>query len=125
MNILLFLALFTPFSHKPHVTTAKLVCTYCHTAPAKFGAEVGYPAVAKCALCHPQISRDTKIPAARIYKLADFVYFDHRFHLMNNVKCEDCHGAEAENNPTKMSFCQPCHVKTQAARGCNTCHETR
>jgi hypothetical protein len=24
-----------------------------------------------------------------------------------------------------MSFCQPCHVKTQAARGCNTCHETR
>lgn len=123
MTPLLFVALFAPFPHKPHVTAAKLKCADCHTAPAKFGGEVGYPAVTKCALCHAAIA--TPIPSARLYKLASFVYFDHRFHLMNNVQCEDCHGAEAGRDSTKMSFCQPCHVKTRAATGCNTCHEIR
>ena len=119
------LAFVAPFSHTPHVTRAKLKCAVCHTAPAKFGEEVSYPGVAKCALCHPQIAKDTKIPAARVYKLAEFVYFDHRNHVMNAVKCEDCHGEDASNNATKMSFCQPCHVKTRAPARCNTCHDTR
>ena len=125
MIALLLLAFAAPFSHTPHVTTAKLKCADCHTAPAKFGEEVAYPAVAKCALCHPQIDRTTKIPAGRIFKLKDFVYFDHRNHLMNAVACEDCHGAEASNDATKMSFCQPCHVKAKAPARCNTCHDTR
>ena len=122
---MLWLALAAPFSHKPHVETAKLKCLDCHTAPAKFGDAVGYPAVAKCALCHPKIEKDRAIPSARVFKLADFVYFDHRFHLMNNVQCEDCHGADAGRDSTKMSFCQPCHVKTKAASGCGTCHDAR
>jgi hypothetical protein len=123
---LLLLAWVAPFTHRPHVTTAKLVCSDCHTAPAKFGDPVGYPAVAKCALCHPKIDKDTAIPAKVSVKLAEFVYFDHRFHLMNAVKCEDCHGEDAGRaEVVKMSFCQPCHVKTRARAGCNTCHETR
>jgi hypothetical protein len=113
------------FSHKPHVETAKLKCLDCHTAPARFGAEVGYPAVTKCRLCHPQIAKDTMIPSARVFKLADFVYFDHRFHLVNGVVCEDCHGPDAARDSTKMSFCQPCHVKSHAAAGCGVCHEIR
>lgn len=123
---LLFLALAADFSHTPHIPTAKLKCADCHTAPAKFGDSIGYPAVAKCALCHPQIAKDTKIPAKRTVKLADFVYFDHRFHLMNAIKCEDCHGEDAGRaEVVKMSFCQPCHIKTKAPARCNTCHETR
>jgi hypothetical protein len=122
---LLVVAFLVPFSHKPHVTTAKLKCSDCHTAPVKFGDPVGYPKIAKCALCHPQIEKDRAIPSGRIYKLADFVFFDHRFHLNKEVRCEDCHGAEAANDSTKMTFCQPCHVKTRAATGCNTCHEIR
>jgi len=122
---LLLFAFLAPFSHKPHVTTAKLKCADCHTAPAKFGDAVGYPTIAKCALCHPHIERDRPIPSARVYKLADFVYFDHRFHLTNGIQCEDCHGAEADRDSTKMSFCQPCHVKARAATGCTTCHDIR
>jgi hypothetical protein len=124
--VIALLLLFAAFPHKPHVETAKLVCLDCHTAPAKFGAEVGYPAVAKCALCHPAIARDTKIPAARTVKLKDFVYFDHRMHLVNNVKCEECHaGGGAAQDPTSMKFCQSCHIQRKAASGCGTCHDPR
>jgi hypothetical protein len=121
----LLLALFAPFNHAPHLTTVKLKCADCHTAPAKFGDPVGYPKVARCALCHPQIDKNTAIPSHRTFPLADFVYFDHRFHLMNAVTCQDCHGEDAARDATKMSFCQPCHVKTRAPARCNTCHDER
>jgi hypothetical protein len=124
--IALLLLVAAAFPHQPHLEKAKLVCLDCHTAPAKFGAEVGYPAVAKCALCHPSIPRDTQIPAARTVKVADFVYFDHRMHLVNKVECVDCHaGGGAAMNPTTMKFCQSCHVKMRAAAGCGTCHDPR
>jgi hypothetical protein len=123
---LLLLALAADFTHAPHFATAKLKCADCHTAPVKFGEPVAYPAIAKCALCHPQIDKNTAIPAKRTVKLADFVYFDHRFHLINAVKCEDCHGEDANRTEVvKMSFCQPCHVKTKAPARCNTCHDIR
>ena len=126
MTFFVFLAFFAPFSHKVHIETAKVRCLDCHKVPEKFGDEVAYPAVAKCALCHPKIDRETKIPSARTVKLPDFVYFDHRFHDMNGVKCEDCHGAQVESKTTtKMIFCQGCHAEMKAARGCNTCHELR
>ena len=72
------------------------------------------------------------IPWVRVYRLAEFVFFDHRYHLMNQAKCEDCHGVVAEQDTvsddlgaTKMVFCQSCHVKTHASGGCTTCHNTR
>lgn len=72
------------------------------------------------------------IPWVRVYKLADFVFFDHRYHLMNQAKCEDCHGPVAEQDvtadelgATKMVFCQTCHIKTHASAGCSTCHDAR
>ena len=65
------------------------------------------------------------IPWARVYKLDEFVFFDHRFHLMNQAKCEDCHGPVAEQDvvmdelgATTMKFCQGCHTKTKASGGC-------
>jgi hypothetical protein len=123
---LLYLLLTADFSHQPHLTTAKLKCLDCHTAPAKFGDRVAHPAVAKCALCHPKIDKNMQIPSKITVKLADYVYFDHRFHLMNAIKCEDCHGEDAGRaEVVKMSFCQPCHIKTKAPARCNTCHDTR
>jgi hypothetical protein len=123
---LLYLLLAADFRHQPHLTTAKLKCADCHTAPAKFGDRVGHPSVAKCALCHPKIDKNTQIPSKITVKLADYVYFDHRFHLMNAIKCEDCHGEDAGRaEVVKMSFCQPCHIKTKAPARCNTCHDTR
>jgi hypothetical protein len=135
-----------PFSHKTHAAEAKLVCQDCHPAPEKFGGTMGFPPASKCMACHILIARDKPaihklaefaaakqaIPWVRVYRLDDFVFFDHRFHLMNEAKCQDCHGAVAEQDAvtdglgaTKMTFCQSCHVKTHASGGCTTCHNTR
>src|ERR1700679_1802145 len=40
------------FSHKLHVTDAKLICEDCHVYPAKFGDSVGIPDAPKCLECH-------------------------------------------------------------------------
>jgi hypothetical protein len=135
-----------PFSHKVHTATAKLVCQDCHPTPAKFGAEMGFPPAAKCMACHVLIAKDKPairklaemaaaklpIPWVRVYRLDEFVFFDHRYHLMNQAKCEDCHGSVTEQDvvrddlsATKMVFCQTCHVKTHASAGCTTCHNSR
>lgn len=135
-----------PFSHKTHTAVAKLVCQDCHTPPAKFGAEMGFPPTGKCMACHILIAKEKPairklaefaaskqpIPWARVYKLDEFVFFDHRFHLMNQAKCEDCHGPVAEQDvvtdelgATTMKFCQGCHTKTKASGGCGTCHNAR
>lgn len=135
-----------PFSHTVHTATAKLVCQDCHAAPAKFGAEMGFPPAGNCMLCHILIAKEKPairklaefaaakepIPWVRVYRLADFVFFDHRYHLMNQAKCEDCHGKVAEQDvatdelgATKMVFCQGCHTKTRASGGCATCHDIR
>jgi hypothetical protein len=135
-----------PFSHKTHIDTAKMACADCHTPPAKFGASMGFPPASKCMVCHVLIAKDKPavqklaqlaaskdpIPWVRVYRLDDFVFFDHRYHLMNQAKCEDCHGAVAgqdvvvdQLNATKMAFCQTCHVKTHASGGCGTCHNIR
>lgn len=135
-----------PFSHKTHTATAKMVCQDCHPAPAKFGADIEFPPASKCMACHILIAKEKPaiqrlaafaaakqpIPWVRVYKLADFVFFDHRYHLMNQAKCEDCHGPVAEQDvttdelgATKMIFCQSCHTKTHASGGCGTCHDTR
>src|ERR1041384_1485678 len=135
-----------PFSHKMHIAAARLTCADCHPGPTKFGDPVGFPAASKCMACHVAIAKDKPsikklallaksaepIPWVRIYSLPAFVFFDHRYHLMNEAKCEDCHGAIAEKDitvnelgSTKMAFCQGCHFKMRAAAGCATCHNQR
>jgi hypothetical protein len=135
-----------PFSHQTHASAAKLACQDCHPTPAKFGAAMGFPATAKCMACHILIAKDKPairklaefaaskqpVPWERVYQLAGFVFFDHRFHLMNEAKCEDCHGPVGERdvtsdelNSTKMAFCQDCHRRTRASGGCNTCHNIK
>lgn len=135
-----------PFSHKTHTDAGKLKCEDCHPAPAKFGAPMGFPTAARCMACHIEIAKDRPairqladfakakdpIPWVRVFKLPEFVFFDHRYHLMNQATCEGCHGPVAamdtvtnEINSTKMAFCQTCHTRTRAANGCNTCHNHR
>ena len=107
---------------------------------------MGFPPAAKCMACHVLVAKDKPVirklaafaaakqpvPWVRVYRLADFVFFDHRFHLISGAACQDCHGAVSEQDvtadelhATKMSFCQSCHTRTGAAGGCTTCHNTR
>jgi hypothetical protein len=135
-----------PFSHKFHIGTQHMDCLDCHNYPQKFGASMGFPQPSLCMGCHGFIAREKPaiqklaqyaaskqpIPWVRVFKLPDFVFFDHRYHLLNEAQCADCHGAieqqdvtTDELHATKMTFCQPCHVKSKAATGCNTCHNTQ
>jgi len=135
-----------PFSHKTHVGAVKLTCTDCHVEPAKFGDAVSIPDAPRCLDCHAYSTQQTStlgqlsafaekkqpVPWARVFRLKAFVFFDHRYHLMNGVQCEDCHGPIGTEEvvsdrlkTTSMAFCQPCHVKTRALTGCNTCHDPR
>jgi predicted CXXCH cytochrome family protein len=135
-----------PFSHKTHVGSVKLVCADCHVEPAKFGDPVSIPDADRCLECHAYSTEPTPtlaqlnaftekkqpIPWVRVFRLKDFVFFDHRYHLMNGAQCEECHGPIGTEDvvadrlkTTSMSFCQPCHVKTRALTGCNTCHDPR
>ncbi len=126
-----------PFSHKTHVSTVKLTCTECHDPLAKFGDTVSIPDAPKCLDCHAFsvnptptrsqlnafVEKKQPIPWVRIFALKDFVYFDHLYHLQNGAKCETCHGPDVTQDATKMTFCQPCHVKAGAKTACNTCHD--
>ena len=47
-----------PFSHKTHTETAKLKCEDCHPSPAKFGADMGFPAASKCMGCQVLVAKD-------------------------------------------------------------------
>jgi hypothetical protein len=135
-----------PFSHKTHVADVKLDCADCHVYPAKFGDSVSIPDAPRCLECHAFSASQTSTPSAlkafsdkkqpipwvRIFALRDFVFFDHRYHLLNGAQCDDCHGPIGTEDvvsdrlgTTKMAFCQPCHVKTGAKTGCNTCHDPR
>lgn len=134
------------FSHKLHVSAAKLQCTDCHSLPDKFGDPVGIPDAPRCLECHAlapdqqaliaslneSAEKKQPIPWVRVFTLKNFVFFDHRFHLQNGATCEQCHGPISTEDAvtdqlgtTKMTFCQPCHVKSGAATGCTTCHDPR
>jgi hypothetical protein len=133
-----------PFSHKIHVAAVRLGCEDCHIYPAKFGDAVGIPDAPRCLECHAYSTKQTPtlnelnafvekkqpIPWVRVFRLKDFVYFDHLYHLQNGAQCGDCHGPiETEDvlsdrlAAMKMGFCQSCHVKSGAKTGCNTCHD--
>jgi hypothetical protein len=116
-----------PFSHKQHAPL-RMKCTSCHTG-AETEESAGFPEVARCKTCHVAIASDRKIPAARVYKVRDFVVFSHARHAGAQVPCATCHGeverqAElAVHRPTSMASCVSCHKEHKASVACNACHE--
>jgi hypothetical protein len=135
-----------PFSHLTHVGEVKLACADCHVYPAKFGDAVGIPDAPRCLECHRLSTKEPPtratlsafaerkqpIPWVRVFALRDFVFFDHLYHLQSGAECEQCHGPISTEDvvsdrlgTTKMTFCQPCHVKMRAPGGCTTCHDQR
>lgn len=84
-------------------------------------------------------SRELKpIAWTRVYKLPDFVYFDHRAHVNAGVVCQTCHGpVEAMERMRQvpdlsMGWCVNCHreasrngvngKQVSASIDCSTCH---
>jgi Cytochrome c7 and related cytochrome c len=74
----------------------------------------------------------------RVYKLPDFVYFDHRAHVTAGVTCQTCHGPVETMERMRqvpdlsMGWCVNCHrdasrngvngKKVFASIDCSTCH---
>lgn len=129
------------FSHKLHAGTRKIPCLYCHSN-AERSRHATVPAMNVCMNCHlvaraerPAIQEITKlyqenkpVQWVRIYRLPDYVYFSHRWHVAKGFTCQKCHGEiqtmdeAGQFASLKMGWCISCHRQNQAATECNTCH---
>jgi hypothetical protein len=87
------------------------------------------PAVDLCLGCHRVVKaassevakirgyqeRSEPIPWERIYRLADFVQFNHGRHVRAELECQDCHGEVEATDvlyrwaPLTMGWCLECH----------------
>ena len=121
-----------PYSHKIHVGTLGLDCTYCHTN-VKEAPHANVPSTHVCMNCHDpakgNVKGDSPLLAplrdawktgkamdwVRVHKVPDFVYFNHQIHVNRGVSCVSCHGRVDEMDqvmhvqPLSMSWCLDCH----------------
>ncbi|UCF18390.1 MAG: cytochrome c3 family protein [Gemmatimonadota bacterium] len=124
------------FSHRRHAGEYEIDCYYCHSN-TDMSSWASMPPVELCLGCHrvikaasPEIAklrgyaeRDEPIPWERIYKVADFVQFNHGRHMRAEVQCEECHGKVEEFDvvyqwaPLTMGWCLECHKKPQEDEG--------
>lgn len=91
----------------------------------------------------PKFARDPKQPLrpiqwARIHKVPDFVYFDHRPHVAAGLECQKCHGPVEtmervrQQSSLSMGWCVNCHRgrdgtvakghPVKASSDCSVCH---
>jgi hypothetical protein len=80
------------------------------------------------------VKRNTPIRWARIHRLPDFVYFDHRPHVAAGLACQKCHGPietmerVRQVESLNMGWCVNCHrgrsgpVRVKASTDCSVCH---
>jgi len=117
-----------PFSHKHHVGDDGIDCRYCHSY-VETSANAGVPPTRICMNCHSVLFTDSPIlepvresyrtgkPIAwnRVYRLAQFVYFNHSIHVTKGIGCSTCHGRVDQMpltwaaNPMFMEWCLNCH----------------
>lgn len=117
-----------PFSHEHHAGELGLDCRYCHTAVEK-SAVASLPPTHTCMTCHSQLYTSAAMLAPvreslaegkpihwnRVYRLPDYVYFDHHVHINNGIGCTTCHGQVEtmplirQAAPLTMAWCLECH----------------
>ncbi len=116
------------FSHRRHAGVFEIECLYCHSNTDR-SPVAWMPSLSLCLGCHrvvraqsPEIQklrgyeqRGEPIPWERIYKVADYVQFNHARHILAEVECEECHGEVQEYDvlwqwaPLTMGWCLECH----------------
>ncbi len=117
-----------PFSHAHHVGQEGIDCRYCHTS-VETSAFAGIPPTHTCMTCHSQLFTNAAMLAPvrqslaehkpihwnRVYRLPDYVYFDHSVHINNGIGCSTCHGPVQtmplirQAAPLTMYWCLSCH----------------
>jgi hypothetical protein len=116
------------FDHRHHAGDDGIDCRHCHCA-VETSSTAGFPETAVCMSCHAQVWNRSPItdpirahyftgrPIAwkRVYRLLDFVFFNHAIHVNKGVGCVACHGRVDEMPliekavPMTMSWCLDCH----------------
>lgn len=116
------------FSHKHHVQGLGLDCRFCHTS-VETSANAGIPDTQTCMTCHSEIwktaealktvresaEQNKPLNWYKVYRLPDYVYFNHSAHVAKGVGCTTCHGNVAEMprirqfRPFFMKSCNECH----------------
>ena len=117
-----------PFSHQHHVSGLGLDCRYCHTTVGDF-AERRHAAdrdlhdlpLADLDQCPDtgagaaKLRRQRPLRWTEVYRLPDYVYFDHSIHIAKGVGCTECHGPIGDMALTwkattlYMGWCLSCH----------------
>jgi len=116
------------FSHKSHSGKHRMKCLSCHYSAGKT-AFSSYPTTKDCMICHVALknevetmkpvnfSYDNNLPIKwnRIYRLPDYVHFNHSRHIRVQIDCASCHG-EVETmdevyltRALTMKWCLDCH----------------
>jgi hypothetical protein len=121
------------FDHRHHTRDEGIDCRYCHNTVDR-SPSAGIPPTSLCLNCHSQIWNKSPIlePVRksffegkplewrRVYKVPQFVYFNHAIHVNKGVGCVSCHGrvdempAVQKATPLTMSWCLECHRRPEA-----------
>jgi hypothetical protein len=116
------------FDHRHHTRDEGIDCRYCHNSVEK-APFAGIPPTQLCMNCHSQIwnkspllepirqsfFEDKPMVWNRVYKVPEFVYFNHAIHVNKGVGCVTCHGrvdqmaAVEKVSSLTMSWCLDCH----------------
>jgi hypothetical protein len=116
------------FSHKTHCNKFNIKCLYCHS-DAEVTSFVTVPSVQTCMSCHLGLNTKKELTKSlielwdsshyqvwnRVYRLPDYVKFNHFSHLQANIDCSSCHGyVDTLDNMVQytdlsMSWCLSCH----------------
>ena len=106
------------FSHEHHVGGLGLDCRYCHNS-VEISADAGMPPTETCMTCHSQIWTHAEMLApvrasfamhkplrwTTVYKLPDYVFFNHSIHIAKGVGCNECHGQVDKMPLMRRSAC--------------------
>lgn len=116
------------FRHDVHAGMLGIGCAFCHQG-AEQAAAAGMPSARTCLICHSRIWRGTAalqplFTSARLgqpivwkslYRLPDYVRFDHGAHSASGIPCATCHGdvrrmsETVKAEPMSMAWCLDCH----------------
>lgn len=116
------------FDHRHHVADDGIDCRFCHDTVER-SSTAGMPSLLRCMACHEQIwnksplldelrtsyFQDHAFRWKRVYKLPDYVYFNHSIHVNKGIGCVTCHGRVdrmpflVRAVPLAMSWCLECH----------------
>ena len=130
-----------PFSHKLHAGDNKIPCMYCHSNADK-SRHATVPSMNVCMNCHKVVKTDSPLIQkltelyknnqtfewTKVHDLPDFVFFNHKRHILKGIACQECHGPVQtmdrieQGLKLEMGFCISCHRKNKVSTNCDTCH---